>query len=237
MATIMIITNRIDSQELLIANLKKYDYKPVVVNKFDNVLEQFYEISPELVIIDMPSPKFDAFSCCRQIRNISICPIIFLSKFNEKMEQIMALEYGADDYIAAPFHYGVILARIRSHLRRVYGKYASKLNERIINCSGLILYTDKMELKYDGKSISLTKKEEQLVELLLKNYPSMVHREEIFNKLWDGMKYIDENTLSVYITRIRYKLKELGIQNALETIRGSGYRLHNTWEKSIHSLS
>ncbi|HDR4457500.1 response regulator transcription factor [Bacillus cereus] len=233
----MIITNRIDSQELLIANLKKYDYRPVVVKKFDNVLDQFCEISPELVIIDVPSKKFDAFSWCRQIRNISICPIVFFSKFNKKMEQIMALEYGADDYIAAPFHYGVILARIRSHLRRVYGEYASKLNERIINCSGLILYTDKMELKYDGKSISLTKKEEQLVELLLKNYPSMVHREEIFNKLWDGMKYIDENTLSVYITRIRYKLKELGIKNALETIRGSGYRLHNTWEKSIHPLS
>ena len=233
----MIITNRIDSQELLIANLKKYDYRPVVVKKFDNVLDQFCEISPELVIIDVPSKKFDAFSWCRQIRNISICPIVFFSKFNKKMEQIMALEYGADDYIAAPFHYGVILARIRSHLRRVYGEYASKLNERIINCPGLILYTDKMELKYDGKSISLTKKEEQLVELLLKNYPSMVHREEIFNKLWDGMKYIDENTLSVYITRIRYKLKELGIKNALETIRGSGYRLHNTWEKSIHPLS
>ncbi|MHA4135207.1 MULTISPECIES: response regulator transcription factor [Bacillus cereus group] len=237
MATIMIITNRVSSQELLIAHLKKYNYKPLVVNEFDNVLDRFCEISPELVIIDVPPPKFDAFSWCRQIRNISICPIIFFSKLNEKMEQIMALENGADDYIAAPFHYGVILARIRSHLRRVYGEYASKSNERIINRSGLILYTDRMELKYDGKLISLTKKEGQLVELLLKNYPSLVHREEIFNKLWDGMKYIDENTLSVYITRIRYKLKELGIRNALETIRGSGYRLHNTWEKSIHSLN
>lgn len=230
----MIITNGFSSQEVLITDLKNYNYKPVVVKEFDNILNQFYEISPELVIIDVPPLKFDVFSWCRQIRNISICPIIFFSKTNERMEQIMALEYGADDYVVAPFHNGVILARIRSHLRRVYGEYASKSNERIINRSGLILYTDKMELKYDGRLISLTKKEGQLVELLLKNYPSMVKRDEIFNKLWDGMEYIDENTLSVYITRIRYKFNELGIRNALETIRGSGYRLHNTWERSIH---
>lgn len=183
----MIITNRISSQELLITDLKKYNYNPIVVKEFDNVLNQFYEISPELVIIDVLSSKFDAISWCRQIRNFSICPIIFLSKTNERMEQIMALEYGADDYIVAPYSNGVILARIRSHLRRVYGEYASKSNERIINCSGLILYTDKMELKYDGRLISLTKKEGQLVELLLKNYPSMVNREEIFNKLWNGI--------------------------------------------------
>jgi len=230
----MIITNGFSSQEVLITDLKNYNYKPVVVKDFDNILNQFYEISPELVIIDVPPSKFDVFSWCRQIRNISICPIIFFSKTNERMEQIMALEYGADDYVVAPFHNGVILARIRSHLRRVYGEYASKSNERIINRSGLILYTDKMELKYDGRLISLTKKEGQLVELLLKNYPSMVKRDEIFNKLWDGMKYIDENTLSVYITRIRYKFNKIGIRNALETIRGSGYRLHNTWERSIH---
>ncbi|MRC19616.1 response regulator [Bacillus thuringiensis] len=230
----MIITNGFSSQEVLITDLKNYNYKPVVVKEFDNILNQFYEISPELVIIDVPSSKFDVFSWCRQIRNISICPIIFFSKTNERMEQIMALEYGADDYVVVPFHNGVMLAKIRSHLRRVYGEYASKSNERIINRSGLILYTDKMELKYDGRLISLTKKEGQLVELLLKNYPSMVKRDEIFNKLWDGMEYIDEITLSVYITRIRYKFNELGIRNALETIRGSGYRLHNTWERSIH---
>ncbi|MEC0033312.1 response regulator transcription factor [Bacillus cereus] len=225
----MIITNRINSQKLLITHLEKYNYKPVVVIEFDNILDQFCEIAPQLVIIDVPSPEFDAFSWCRQIRNISICPIIFFSKSNERMEQIMALEYGADDYVAEPFHYGIILARIRSHLRRVYGEFASKSHERIINRSGLILYTDKMELRYDGRLISLTKKEGQLVELLMKNYPKMVHREVIFNKIWNGIAYIDENTLSVYITRIRNKLKELGIKDALETIRGSGYCLHNTW--------
>ncbi|QEL82922.1 DNA-binding response regulator (plasmid) [Bacillus sp. JAS24-2] len=236
MDTIMIITNKARTQELLITHMKKYNYKSVVVKEFDNVLDQFCEVYPELVIIDVLLPKFDGFYWCRQIRNISICPIIFISELNEKMEQIMALEYGADDYIAEPFQYEVILARIRSRLRRVYGEYASKSNERTINRSGLILYPEKMELKYDGRIISLTRKEEQLVELLLKNYPNMVNREEIFNEIWNGMEYIDENTLSVYITRIRYKLKELGIRNALETIRGSGYRLQNTWEESIHSL-
>lgn len=162
-ATIMIITNRITSQELFIVHLKKYNYKPVVVKEFDNVIDQFYEISPELVIIDVSSLELGGFYLCRQIRSISICPLIFISDLSEKNEQIMALEYGADDYLTEPFHCGVLLARIHAHLRRVYGEYASKPNERIINRSGLILYTDKMEIKYDGRLISLTKKEGQLV--------------------------------------------------------------------------
>ncbi|AAY60330.1 response regulator transcription factor (plasmid) [Bacillus cereus] len=236
MATIMIITNKTRTQELLITHLKKYNYQFVVVKEFDNVSDYFCKIYPELVIMDVTLPKFDGFYWCRQIRNISICPIIFISELNETTEQIRALECGADDYIAEPSHYDVIVARIRSHIRRVHGEYASKSNERTINRSGLVLYPDKMELKYDGRVISLTKKEGQLVELLLKNYPSMVNREKIFNEIWDGIDYIYENTLSVYITRIRYKLKELGIRNSIETIRSAGYRLHNTWEESICSL-
>ncbi|HDR7454963.1 response regulator transcription factor [Bacillus cereus] len=236
MATIMIITNKTRNQELLITHIKKYNYKSVIIEEFDNILNQLDEINPELVIIDARFSKFDAFYWCHQIRNISICPIILISDSYEKTEEIMVLECGADDYITEPLHYEVILARIRSHIRRVYGEYASKSHERIINCSGLILYLDKKELKYDGRFISLTNKEGQIVELLLKNYPSMVNRAEIFNRIWDGMEYIDENTLSVYVTRIRYKLKELGIRNALKTIRGSGYRIHNTWEKPIPTL-
>ena len=236
MATIMIITNKTRNQELLITHIKKYNHKPVIIEEFDNFIKKLNEITPELVIIDVHFSKFNVFSVCQQIRNISICPIIFISDSYEKKEEIMVLEYGADDYITEPFHYEVILARIRSHLRRVYGEYASKSHERIINRSGLILYLDKKELKYDGKFISLTKKEGQIIELLLRNYPSMVNREEIFNEIWDGMEYIDENTLSVYIARIRYKLKELGIRNALKTIHGSGYRIHNTWEKPLPTL-
>ncbi|PFO94320.1 response regulator, partial [Bacillus cereus] len=104
-------------------------------------------IQPDLVLLDINLPSFDGFYWCRQIRTVSTCPIIFISARSGEMEQVMALENGADDYITKPFHYEVVMAKVRSHLRRIYGEYAPKPEERIVQQSGLKLYPERMELK------------------------------------------------------------------------------------------
>ncbi|MDR4174020.1 response regulator transcription factor, partial [Bacillus nitratireducens] len=180
--------------------------------------------------LDVNLPSFDGFYWCRQIRTLSTCPIIFISARNGEMEQVMALEHGADDYITKPFHYEVVMAKIRSHLRRIYGEYAPKAEERVVQQSGLILYPEKMELKLNDSMCILSKKETVLLETLLRQSPSIVSREKILEKLWDDYTYVDDNTLSVNVTRVRKKLEEIGIKNALETVRGAGYRLKITWK-------
>lgn len=145
------------------------------------------------------------------------------------MDQVMALENGADDYITKPFYYDVVMAKIRSHLRRAYGAYAPKMEERIVEQAGLTLYPERMELKLGEQITALTKKEAVLLETLLKRFPRVVSRETLLEKLWDDQSYVDDNTLNVNITRVRKKLQELGIHDAIETVRGAGYRFNVTY--------
>ncbi|WP_390620948.1 winged helix-turn-helix domain-containing protein [Brevibacillus massiliensis] len=121
------------------------------------------------------------------------------------------------------------MAKIRSHLRRTYGEYASRNEERVIEQAGLTLYPERMEAGLHGKAVSLTKKESDLLEMLMSRYPRVVSRESLLEKLWDDQSYVDDNTLNVNITRVRKKLQELGIEDGIETVRGSGYRLTVSW--------
>ena len=142
----------------------------------------------------------------------------------------MALENGGDDFITKPFHPDVVMAKIRSQLRRAYGEYAMKQTERILSESGLTLYPEQFEMTFNNQVVTLTKKETDIMEILLERYPKVAGREDLLEKLWDAEAYVDENTLNVNITRVRKKLQELGIIDAIETIRGAGYRLVCTWK-------
>lgn len=225
----MIVEDDQKISELLQSHINKFGYEGVIATDFEHILDTFENIQPDLILLDINLPSFDGFYWCRQIRTVSICPIIFISARSGEMEQVMALEHGADDYITKPFHYEVVMAKIRSHLRRIYGEYAPKIEERILQQSGLILHPERMELKLNNITSALTKKETVLMELLLQHCPNIVSREKILEKLWDDYMYIDDNTLSVNITRVRKKLEGIGIKNALETVRGAGYRLKITW--------
>ncbi|PDY95992.1 DNA-binding response regulator [Bacillus anthracis] len=229
MHKIMIVEDDKKISKLLQSHINKYGYEAIVTEDFERVLEQFEDIQPDLVLLDINLPSFDGFYWCRQIRTVSICPIIFISARSGEMEQVMALENGADDYITKPFHYDVVMAKVRSHLRRIYGEYAPKPEERIVQQSGLILYLERMELKLNNTTCALTKRETVLMGALLQRSPNIVSREKILEKLWDDYTYVDDNTLSVNITRVRKKLESIGIKNALETVRGAGYRLKITW--------
>lgn len=208
---------------------QKYEHETNVIENFDEVMEQFHEFSPDLVLLDINLPSFDGFYWCRQIRKLSTCPIIFISARTGEMDQVMALENGGDDYITKPFHSEVVLAKINSQLRRAYGEYAVSNNERIVETNGLRLYPERLELHFINEKITLTKKEADILEILMTRYPRVAGREMLLEKLWDDETFVDENTLNVNITRTRHKLKELGIENAIETVRGVGYRLQITW--------
>lgn len=150
------------------------------------------------------------------------------------MDQIMALENGGDDYITKPFHSGVVLAKIRSHLRRAFGEYAGVRQETVIEQDGLILYPERLELQLGTSLVSLTQKETDILESLMERYPRVASREALLEKLWDQPQaFVDENTLNVNITRVRKKLQELGIEEAVLTVRGTGYRLNVTWGEGV----
>src|SRR5699024_10721851 len=163
------------------------------------------------------------------IRQISTCPIIFISARVGEMDQIMALENGGDDFITKPFHPEVVLAKVRSQLRRAYGEYSPKTQERKVEESGLILYPERLELHFSQKAFPLRKNEADIIDMLLERYPRVAGRTDLLERIWDDETFVDDNTLNVNLTRVRKRLQELGITDAIETVRGVGYRLHVTW--------
>jgi DNA-binding response OmpR family regulator len=148
------------------------------------------------------------------------------------MDQVMAIENGGDDYITKPFSYDVLLAKIKGVLRRVYGSYA-KNDEDFIKVEGLILYTDRNIMEFNGKKTELSKNEFSLMLHLLKNVNKIVSRDSLLEILWSDTEFIDDNTLSVNVTRVRKRLEEVGITDAIVTKRGQGYALMNHWGDGI----
>lgn len=209
--------------------LQKYGFEANMITQFNNISEEFQSYNPHLVLLDINLPYYDGFYWCRQIRLISTCPVIFISARTGEMDQVMALENGGDDFITKPFHPEVVMAKVRSQIRRAYGEYAFANQERMINQQGLQLYPERLELTYQKQTVLLTKKEAEIIEMLMERYPRVAGREDLLAKLWDDQTFVDENTLNVNITRVRKKLMELGIEDAVETIRGVGYRLQVTW--------
>ncbi|SEA39528.1 response regulator transcription factor [Paenibacillus sp. 276b] len=234
MYTIMIIEDDPKIAGLLQSHIERYGDRAVAVEDFEQVVQQFEQIKPHVVLLDINLPSYDGFYWCRQIRSISTCPIIFISARSGKMDQVMALENGADDYITKPFEHEIVMAKIRSQLRRVYGDYATRHEERKVELDGLTVYLERLEMELGDRKIQLTKKETILLETLLRRSPKLVSRETILEKLWDD-SFVDDNTLSVNVTRVRKRLTELGITDALETVRGSGYRLNSNWKASSPS--
>lgn len=230
MAHIMIVEDDEKISEHLSSYIKKYGYDVVVIEDFERVLETFQEEQPDLVLLDINLPYFDGFYWCRHIRKNSICPVIFISARTGEMDQVMAIENGGDDYITKPFHPDVVMAKIHSQLRRAYGEYAHQQHERILEINGLKLYPERFELHFNERHTLLTKNETNIIEFLMTRYPRVAGRDDLLERLWDDQTYVDENTLNVNITRVRKKFFELEITDAIETIRGAGYRLHATWK-------
>ncbi|RAR44367.1 response regulator transcription factor [Paenibacillus sp. MDMC362] len=225
MYTILIVEDDERIADKLKSAISKYDFNVRITEDFSRVMDIFADTKPDLVLLDVNLPKFDGFYWCRQIRTQSHCPIIFISARDSGMDQIMALENGADDYITKPFDMELVLAKIRSHLRRAVGAYASgQEDEHTIESAGLVIYPERFVVTYGDESAELTQKETALLAMLMEKDGRVVSRERLLDLMWEDQHFIDDNTLNVYITRVRRKLRELGAGDLIETVRGAGYR-------------
>lgn len=225
MQSILLVEDDAKLAGLLAAYLTRNGFQVQITDDFHHVLDEFVKLGPDLVLMDVNLPQYDGYYWCRQIRTHSICPILFISARDSGMDQVMALEHGADDYITKPFQYEVVLAKVRSQLRRAYGTYAAAQQEVKVRNGPMNLYPERYVLEYGDRSVELTQKESILVEALMAKAGRVVSRERLLELMWEDQHFIDDNTLNVYITRVRRKLKELGAEEILETVRGAGYRL------------
>ncbi|QBD86480.1 response regulator transcription factor [Clostridium tetani] len=226
--SIMIIEDDKKMAKLIKNHLERYGYKTFLIKDFSNIKDEFLEHKPDLVLMDINLPFFDGFYWCSHIRSHSKVPIIFISSRDSDMDQVMAIDNGGDDFITKPFSYDVLLAKIKGVLRRVYGSYA-KGDTDFLKIDDLILYTNKNVLEYKGKKTELSKNEFSLLLHFVKNINKIVSRDTLLGILWSDTDFIDDNTLSVNVTRLRKRLEEIGITNAIETKRGQGYMFINNW--------
>lgn len=218
---ILLIEDDIKLKEYIGEYLSAYDYNVYTIDNFNNVMESVDEIKPNLIILDINLPKFDGFYYLKLIRNKSKTPVIILSARSDEGEQIRGMELGADDYITKPFVVGILLAKINALLRRV-NEYIDegKLTD---DKKDLYLIHESMKLRYKKDIIELTKNEYRILNILLTKEGQIVTREEILEALWDDAVFVDDNTLTVNMTRVKKKLSDLGIKNAIITKRGVGY--------------
>ncbi|HEY4578410.1 MAG TPA: response regulator transcription factor [Savagea sp.] len=210
--------------QLLADTLEKYQYEVAIIQDFDQVVEEVVAFDPHLILLDINLPSYDGYYWCRQLRQHTTVPVLFISARSGEMDQVFALENGGDDFITKPFHYEIVLAKIRSHIRRTYGEYAINQSERIIKQGQLQLFIERMELVKGEEKIPLQKKECAILHLLMEESPKVVTRESLLEELWDDQSFVDENTLNVNVARVRKKLQEYHILSQIETVRGAGYR-------------
>lgn len=213
--------------------LKRYGYSVARVKDYSNIKGEFIKEKPHLVLLDINLPNFDGFFWCRELRSISKVPIIFLSARFSDMDQVMAIENGGDDYIIKPFSFDLLLAKVKSAIRRVYGEYAKNNSKDIYEVDGVYLYKSQNTVEWQGKRIELSKKEFALLYILITNLNEIVSRETLLEQLWDDIDFVDDNTLSVNIARLRKRLEEIGIYDAIQTKRGQGYSMVKTWNRVI----
>lgn len=188
---------------------------------FPKVLNTFIDEKPQLVIIDIQLPAFDGFHWCREIRHISKVPIIFLSSRDHPMDMIMAMQMGADDFVQKPFNMDVLLAKVQAILRRTYDYQEEKMD--ISNWNGAVIDFAKSEVKNLESSIQLTKNELFILRVLIQSIDTIVSRDELMRALWDDERFVNDNTLSVNVNRLRIKLEEIGLKDVIVTKKGLGY--------------
>ncbi|WP_285803923.1 response regulator transcription factor [Alkalicoccobacillus plakortidis] len=201
--------------------LSQWSYEVSNPSDFSQVMEDFVEQQPHLVMIDIQLPKFDGFHWCREIRAVSKVPIIFLSSRDHPMDMVMAMNLGADDYVQKPFHMDVLLAKIQATLRRTYTY--EEASSDVIEWNQAIIDLKKGGIYKDGKTIDLTKNEFFILSVLIKSNNEIISRHELMRMLWDDDQFINDNTLTANITRLRQKLLSLNLADGIVTKKGLGY--------------
>ncbi|WP_342539244.1 response regulator transcription factor [Sporosarcina sp. FSL K6-1540] len=201
--------------------LGQWSFNVTGPNDFHDVMVDFINEKPHLVIMDIQLPSYDGFHWCREIRAISKVPIIFLSSRDHPMDMVMAMNMGADDYVQKPFHSDVLLAKIQALLRRTYA-YGEEAPD-VLEWNGAMIDMKRGVIRLGGNEVELTKNEFFILAVLVQSNDEIVSRDELIRKLWDDERFVNDNTLTVNVTRLRQKLTELGLGEAIVTKKGLGY--------------
>ncbi|MBY4989954.1 response regulator transcription factor [Streptococcus suis] len=227
MQKILVIEDDKTISQLVAKNLINWGYQVQEVQDFQMVLEQMEEFQPHLILLDIGLPFFNGYYWCQEIRKTSRVPIMFLSSHDQPMDIVMAINMGADDYVTKPFEMTVLLAKIQGLLRRTYDFVGE---QSLLWFEEVSLDLKTMQVSYKQDVEELTRNEFQILRVLFEHGKEVVSREELMRELWNSDIFVDDNTLSVNIARLRKKLAELGLPDVIATKKGVGYGLVSTHE-------
>lgn len=202
--------------------LNKNGYISKSLKRFDNTVDDILNENANLVLLDINLPFSDGEYVLKEVRKVSDIPVIMVTSRDSEIDELLSMNYGADDYVTKPFNIQILLAKISAILKRINN---NEVSQSKINCSDFILNISKSIVEKDGVSIELTKNEFKILHFLVQRRGSIVSREEIMEYLWDSSSFIDDNTLTVNITRLRSKLEDINLKDIIETKRGQGYIL------------
>ncbi len=206
--------------EQLCTRLKEWGYETSRISDFSRVTEEFTAYHPDLVLLDIRLPFYNGYHWCQEIRRLSQVPVIFVSSASDNMDIIMAMNMGGDDFIAKPFDLNVLIAKIQAVMRRSYDMNA---DSAFLEYKGLSLNTNDSTASYEGKKADLTRNEYKILYILMQNKGKIISRDQLMQRLWDTNEFIDDNTLTVNMTRLRRTLEQLGLHDFIVTKKGSGY--------------
>jgi len=219
LATVFIIEDDVKIRNELMKLLEKYDYDCGSSDDFAHMPEVVLHQNPQLVLLDINLPVYDGYYICREIRRQSQVPIIIVTSRDSEVDELMSMNLGADDFITKPYNTQILLARISSILKRVY--HSEPVNT--ISHRGLTLDISRSTACFGGSEVELSKNEMRILRLLMCNKDRIISRDEIMNDLWQSEEFVDDNTLTVNINRLRKKLDGIGVSDYLITKRGQGY--------------
>lgn len=220
MYRLFIVEDDLGIANAVAAQAQAWNLQTHIVQDFSNVMHEFAEFSPHIVLLDIMLPFFDGYHWCSEIRRVSKVPIIFVSSASDNMNIVMAMNLGADDFISKPFDGSVLMAKIQALLRRTYDFGA---NVPVLEHRGALLDTGENSLVFGDEKITLTKNENRILLCLMENKGKVVSREKLMERLWETDSFVDENTLTVNVNRLRKKLDAAGLKDFIATKFGVGY--------------
>ena len=222
MFKIIIVEDDKELREELKIFIEKHGYNVEMLEKFDNTIEDSLNVKPDLILLDINLPYVDGEYICKEIRKVSNVPIIIVTSRDNELDELLSINNGADQYVTKPYNIQILLAKIERLLKRSYN---SNVGQDKIHCGNFILNISKSTIEKENNSLELTKNELKILYFLVLNKEKIVSRNEIMDYLWDSESFVDDNTLTVNINRLRTKLEEIGLQGIIETKRGLGYIL------------
>lgn len=219
---VMIIEDDLNAAQSISNFLEAWGFQCIYLENFQEVTEEFVKYKPEIVLLDITLPRYNGYYWCEEIRKISKVPIIFISSTSDNLNMILAMNMGGDDFVIKPFDLNFLLAKINSLLRRTYD-FQGVMN--IIACSDVVLDLDNAKLQYKGNIMELSRNDFVILKELMTHKGKNVSRDDLMQALWSDNTFVDDNTLTVNITRVRNKLSKIGLEDFIITRKGMGYQV------------